>query len=114
MITANQQAMIKALAIFTDDITSQFSGTAEEVGAAFIAELQAAELARNGVKASPQKIVDDAFTAAYAISAEVGNQSITTLIGDLQKTEQDILAGRIFPAIVDIVKDIKDGRAVHG
>lgn len=112
MLTKNQQAIVAAAAILLDDTFSEFTGTPEDLETAIVTELQAANAARNGVKAAPLKIVTDAFNFADAVAAEVGNQKVSTLITDLQNTESDAVGGKIVASIGDIIADYKAIKAL--
>jgi hypothetical protein len=111
-LPVNQQNIITSAAVLLDDIFSQFNAAPQDVEVAIVSALQAAATARNGVKAAPLKLVSDSFALASSVADEVGNPKISALITDLQDTEQDIAAGKVFPALADVIADWKAAKAL--
>jgi len=108
-LTANQQAIVDASTKLLSGIFSLLPADVASVEAAVSASLGAANAAQAAAgKAGYAQIIDDSFGLADAIAAEIGNQKVTVLIADLQKTEQDALAGKVFPVIADVIADYKD------
>jgi hypothetical protein len=110
-IPVNQQSIIDASAKLLADIFSQFSGTPEDYTAAIVGSLGTAFAAQT-TKATPLQIVNDSFGLATAVANEVGIPKVSALISDLQTTEQDAIAGKLLPAIADVIADYKAIKAL--
>ena len=110
-VTKNQQAIIDASAKLIADIRSQFSGDVADWDSAIVSSMANANAAQ-ATKATPAQVIDDSFGLADAISAEIGNQKVSTLIANLQTTERDAVAEKVLPLIGDLLADYRALKAL--
>ena len=114
-LTANQQAIVDASTKLLAGVFSLLPADVASVEAAISASLGSANAAQTAAgKAGYAQIIDDSFSLADAVAAEIGNQKVTQLIADLQKTEQDAIAAKVLPLIGDVITDYKDIKSLAG
>lgn len=111
MLPINQQNVVDTASTVLADIFSQFPGSPEEYTAA-ITESLATAFAKQTAKATPIQIVNDSLALAGAVSAEIGKPNINKFITDLTTTVKDVEAGSFAAAVVELITDYKDAKAL--
>ena len=77
----------------------------------FVTAYQAQKAALAGAKAKPLDFVNNAFSVATDVSQLTGNAKVEAVVAELQKTEQDAVAGAVLQLVGELIADYKDIKA---
>ena len=107
MLTAQEQAVVDAAAKVVKGIFDQLPPTSDAAAIenGFVESLAAQATV---AKQTPTELVLNVCAVANASAALSGNTNAIKITGDLTKTVEDILAGKEFATIGDLVVDYKD------